>query len=738
MAKILAIDDQQSNLTAISALLERMIPDCVVTTASSGTVGLEQAVKTSPDAILLDIQMPEVDGFDVCQKLKADVTTRNIPVIMLSGVETETKSRIRGLNSGADVYLTKPIESAELTAYVKAMLRTKKTQDRLAQEKQTHERIVVEQSDHIKHCRYNLAERVKELDCLYEISRLVDKEGGCLERILQGVVDLIPPSWQYPELSCSRCVVNGREYKTPNYVDTPRSQQSDIFVRGEWIGFLKVCYLAEIPESDENPFLKEEENLLKAIAERLGQIIEHRQTEVALTERETQYQVFSETVTDGIAVIQMGQLVSANTSFCSMFDFNRPEDLIGTPAIELISDHFKERFKKMLESLELGTSDSSVFHGMCKARHGRLFRTEGRYTATQWNGKTSFFVTIRETVDPTGLKKSIRNGSLDLNVENMDCPSTIKERCRLDNIIGKSRQMNEVYKQIVNVSTSEANVVIYGESGTGKELVARSLHQRSGRSTKEFVAVNCSAIPETLLESEFFGYKKGSFTGARIDKFGFLDIADGGTLFLDEVGDLSLTMQVKLLRAIEGGGHIPIGGRRARKSDFRMIAATNKDMRELVREGRVRKDFFYRIEVIPIHIPPLRNRLEDLDLLIEHYLRSKVNDKEEPPTIPERVRQELHNYRWPGNVRELQNVLDRYLTLGYLNHRAPHQEITTPLAHPSSNTKGRDLRRATADFERDLILRALKENNWHRGKAARMLGIDRKTLFRKVQAFGVN
>ncbi len=316
---------------------------------------------------------------------------------------------------------------------------------------------------------------------------------------------------------------------------------------------------------------------------------------------------------------------------------------------------------------------------------------------------------------------------------------------QLGHLIGKSQPMQEVYTTIAKAAGSNANVIIYGESGTGKELVAKTIHELSSRAHHNFVAVNCSAIPETLIESEFFGYTKGAFTGAAADREGYLDRADGGTLFLDEIGDISLGMQVKLLRVLEGNGFCPVGGRETHLPNLRIVGATSRDMEELVREGKIRKDFYYRIHVIPVHLPPLRHRKDDLGLLTSHFVRN-LSMGQRPPELGDDLMRRLAAHHWPGNVRELQNVLHRYLTLGRLDF-TPEGPHSTPLPAPITaaheaptayqETEGR-LQHAMASFEKEQIVEVLNQTHWHRSRAASLLGISRKTLFRKMRLYGIN
>ena len=290
----------------------------------------------------------------------------------------------------------------------------------------------------------------------------------------------------------------------------------------------------------------------------------------------------------------------------------------------------------------------------------------------------------------------------------------------------------------------DANVIVYGESGTGKELTAKTIHELSDRRDKPFVVVNCGAIPENLLESEFFGYCKGAFTGAGTDRQGYLDLADGGTLFLDEIGEIGLGLQVKLLRVLEGGGYMPVGGNKVKQPDIRIIAATNEDLVKKVRKGDVRLDFFYRIHIVPIHMPPLRNRKEDLPLLLDHFFSTYDNREKLPPLTGEII-ERINQYSWPGNVRELRNTLRRYVTLKKFDTLDPSlfalDNTPEPIEIPDKNQPIKsdrdDLRSAIETFEKEHITDVLIKHRWQRNQAATALGINRKTLFRKIQRHGI-
>lgn len=322
-----------------------------------------------------------------------------------------------------------------------------------------------------------------------------------------------------------------------------------------------------------------------------------------------------------------------------------------------------------------------------------------------------------------------------LRIENARLKESLSDRYKFGSIIGKSRPMQEVYESIISASASDAGVIIYGESGTGKELVAREIHNNSNRKDKKLVYVNCGAIPENLIESEFFGYRKGAFTGATKDKQGFFDIANGGTLFLDEIGEVPVNMQVKLLRAIEGRGYTPVGSTIVKKTDIRIIAATNRDLKELVRNGLMRQDFFYRIQIIPVYLPPLRERKEDIPLLVDHFLEQY--EKKDTPQVTARIKEALQSYDWPGNVRELQNTIHRFISLKKLDF------IEIDSIYPIYGEEFPDvdfdesfsLSQSVEAYEKKLLEKALKNNNWHKTRSAEALKIDRKTLFNKMKKY---
>jgi DNA-binding NtrC family response regulator len=314
----------------------------------------------------------------------------------------------------------------------------------------------------------------------------------------------------------------------------------------------------------------------------------------------------------------------------------------------------------------------------------------------------------------------------------------VEAHYHFDRIIGKSAAMQHVFDLIERLKDCQVDVLLTGESGTGKDLVARTLHYHSERKHRPFVPVNCAAIPEHLLESELFGYVRGAFTDARKDKRGLFVEAQGGSLYLDEIGELPLALQAKLLRVIEDKEVRPLGSTRGEKVDVRILAATNRDLRRAVAEGKFREDLFYRLNVVDIYLPPLRERLEDLPLLIEYLIEHSPQSARARRLSAEALRI-LLNYPWPGNVRELKNVIERALVLCQGEEITetdlpPHLTMSKPQVATLEDAFLR--RRSLADLEREYILLTMERTEENKTQTADILGIDRKTLYRKLDEYG--
>ncbi len=418
-------------------------------------------------------------------------------------------------------------------------------------------------------------------------------------------------------------------------------------------------------------------------------------------------------------------------------DFNSLKALIHPDDKETALNIIIGSIKKKIDSFQV------EFRLKTKQGKWRWIMSRGKVVDKDENGNPVRMIGTHVDITDRKLnEEALRLSEAHLREENIRLKSSFKGSNHFGDIIGKSKKMHEVYEIILKAALSNANVIIYGESGTGKELVAKTIHDLSNRGHRKFVTVHCGAIPENLIESEFFGYKRGAFTGANIDKLGYLDCADGGTLFLDEVGEIDLIMQVKLLRAIEGGEYTPIGSNEIKKSDIRIIAATNRDLKNSVEKGNMREDFYYRIHIIPVHLPPLRERKEDIPLLIQHFLQTYCEDKN-IPAISENIMKSMLSYDWPGNVRELQNTIHRYITLKEIDFTdIPQSKQTEPKIIPDDlifqDSRNLELRVAMENFEKKYIEKSLQEHQWNRSKVASILGINRRTLFRKMKNFGMS
>ncbi|HZS05535.1 MAG TPA: sigma-54 dependent transcriptional regulator [Blastocatellia bacterium] len=320
--------------------------------------------------------------------------------------------------------------------------------------------------------------------------------------------------------------------------------------------------------------------------------------------------------------------------------------------------------------------------------------------------------------------------------ENRYLRRELKQKYNFESIIGRSDALADIFRVVEKIAPTTSSVLIQGESGTGKELIARAIHYNSPRADGPFIAINCGALPETLLESELFGYVKGAFTGAQTNKQGLLRAADGGTLFLDEVGEMPAPLQVKLLRALQEREFTPLGSTRTEVFDARVIAATNRDLEEEINEHRFREDLYYRLSVISLTVPPLRDRREDIPLLVRHFVDKytrQLGDAEK--RVADEAMQRLINYEWRGNVRELQNAIERAVALSDERIEVAH----LPQKVREAPDAIRDLTGQTLtldELERRYILDTLSRVNDDKARAAAMLGIDLSTLYRKLKRYG--
>jgi DNA-binding NtrC family response regulator len=345
--------------------------------------------------------------------------------------------------------------------------------------------------------------------------------------------------------------------------------------------------------------------------------------------------------------------------------------------------------------------------------------------------KEGAFDYVTKPFDPDDLSHLIRNAAtqIALRKENRNMKEKMTTLVDVEDIVGESVALRKVLEQVERVAPSDSSVIITGESGTGKELVARAIHSNSSRKYFPLISVHCGALTESLLESELFGHEKGAFTGATFNRKGRFEMADGGTIFLDEIGTISPKMQIELLRVLETHSFIRVGGNKEIESDFRVICATNRDLKEMVKNGKFREDLYYRLNVVNIRIPPLRERIEDIPLLVNHFIRKYCTSMSRDLITVEPVAlKHLHAFEYPGNVRELENMIERAIVVGN-GKEIKLRDLPMGKEALSSSIESLD------ELEKKHILKILEKYNWNISRASKALKVDRATLYNKIKKY---
>lgn len=345
--------------------------------------------------------------------------------------------------------------------------------------------------------------------------------------------------------------------------------------------------------------------------------------------------------------------------------------------------------------------------------------------------KDGAFDYVTKPFDPDDLSHLIRNASKQilLSQENENLKNKVVLLDNVEDLIGNSEAMKQVLKQVESVAASNSSVIITGESGTGKELIARAIHSNSPRKYYPLVSVHCGALTESLLESELFGHEKGAFTGAMYNRKGRFEMADSGTIFLDEIATISSKMQIELLRVLETKSFIRVGGNKEISSDFRVICATNRDLKSMVEQGTFREDLFYRLNVVNIHVPPLRERTEDIPLLVDYFIRKYCTTMNKPLiTIDDAAMKRLEEYPFPGNIRELENMIERAIVIGN-GKKISLKDLPFGKDMIDNSIESLD------DFEKTFIRQILNKYSWNISRTAKALKVDRVTLYNKIRKY---
>lgn len=455
----------------------------------------------------------------------------------------------------------------------------------------------------------------------------------------------------------------------------------------------------------------------KEVIQRVETHLKLRNLQQDLRAETARFKTLTQATFETILIHVDGRVIDANPAASDLLQCDETQ-LLGANLSDLVGE-------------EIFNNVSSFQNGSCE---GVLTRFDGNSIPVEIRTKN---LTVRKklfsvtAIHDLTSQRQVELENKQLIQENKALKLHTQDRYKFGKFIGRSPKIQMVYELVSKASASTYPVVISGESGTGKELVARTIHDLCFQDSAPFISVNCGAVTESLFEREFFGHRKGAFTDAVHDGLGYLDAAHGGTLFLDEIAELPFPMQVKLLRVLERGEYIPVGDVLEKRADVRIVAATNKDLAMLVREGQFREDLFYRIQVIQISIPPLRERREDIRLLVEEIL-ARHNRNEKIANLPPQLREMLYHYDWPGNVRELINTLQRYLATDF---------VTLPGSPETNFTKNScvdvGLHEAVEALEKKMIQEALQKTKWHRSQSAEILRIPRRSLQRKIQKYGL-
>ena len=572
-------------------------------------MAIKSALAQPPSLILLDVRMPDMDGFEVCKRLKQDGRTCDIPIIFISALQ-DVQDKLRGFEVGGVDYISKPFQEEEVLVRVR-----------------TH-------------------------------------------------MDL-------------------------------RNMQLNL-----------------------------EEIVARRTAELESEINERKQAEKKLTKSEAKYRGLVDNSIVGVFATTLdGRFTFVNDAMAKMFDFDNPETMIAQRSLERWRDP-KDR-ERMLAELQ---------------QHGRVTNFEAE-TITHTDRKIHVLFSAKQVgndirgmvMDITERKQAetklqeayteIEQLQMQLQAESAYLQEEIKLEHNFENIIGQSDALKYVLHRVEMVAPQDSTVTILGETGTGKELIARALHQLSSRNKRPLVKVNCAALPAELIESELFGREKGAFTGATTTQVGRFELANKSTLFLDEIGELPFELQAKLLRVLESGEFERLGSPRMLHSDARIITATNRDLEEQVRKKRFREDLWYRLKIFPITIPPLRDRTEDIPLLVDHFVQffsRKMGKKTASLKITKSSMRALQSYSWPGNVRELEHVVESALIISEKNKL--HFDLPKTADAATSKLKSFE------EMEREYILEVLKAKDWKiggRDSASSILGLPPSTLRSRIKKLGL-
>ena len=610
---------------------------------------------------------------------------------------------------------------------------------------------------------YHLGERVKELTALHTTARLFQEDDGSTEHLFTKLVNLLPVSWQYPDITAARICFDTIEVSTSNYRVTPWVQQADFTCQENLVGVIEVVYLEERPDEVEGPFLAEERSLIHSLAEMLAIHLDRKHSSEALKKAhdELDARVRERTVA----------LTQANSSLTEEISQRKEaesqlERVIGK--LQRSHDDLQAMMNQLSIGVVLMDCTGNVLFLNREAQH-LCHKGSASYVGRHWSElfvDTDYIRLLQEMLSRLPSKREsvmVQMPSVAgericwANVDICDDPrdpqqkifylydaSEVEDLRRLlgetgkfQDLIGKSSGMQAIFQQIHELARVDSTVLIEGETGTGKELVARAIHRSSHRKDMPFVAVNCAGLTESLVASQLFGHKRGAFTGAVSDQTGLFEAAEGGTLFLDEIGDIPLAVQTSLLRVLQEREVTRLGEAKLRKINVRVIAATHHHLASDVESGQFRADLLYRIRVGRILLPALRTRREDIPLLATFFLgQCRATTGRPVNMISHEALRLLMAHDWPGNVRELQHAIEFAVIRSRGHTLQPHDFPPEVLDQPDLPriTRGKN---APVSDQDNSIFAALEKTGGNRSAAARLLGISRVTLYRRLSSLGI-
>ena len=716
---VLNVDDNRDSLRIKTVTLKRA--GFEVLEAESGREALQLVSRSRPDVVLLDINLPDLSGFEVCREIKTNPATSSTLVVQISACFTKGSDKIKGLDGGADGYLTSPVEPPLLVATIKSILRVRNAEGA--------------RSPMTLHWQAAFDAVTDGIALLDHQGRVIQCNASCEPLLGKARLEIAGRALSHLLPLESR---EGDANSAPLNLQSRSRQSTEVVLFGKWV---KITF---------DPVMTDDGSLLGAVCI-LSDITERKNLESSLQ----RLQHISEPAgCVFLAIRPDGKILDASKLAASLYGFSR-EELLSRNVRDLFAEPHASPAGVSATLKDCG----GIYQRMAHIhRDGSVFPVEmcSRYTALA--GGDAFLTVVRkaDTRPQEGPgcidtsfgscmqdRKSARQcGSL-AAVEELYLfagPSSfpVVTEYKLGELTSRNRRMQGILKVLPQISASNCTVLLQGETGTGKELLARTIHDMSPRAGKPLIIVNCAAVPDSLLESELFGYCAGAFTGAAKDKPGQFTLAGEGTIFLDEIGDLSPLLQTKLLRVLQEKTYHPLGSTKPETTGARFITATNHSLSGLVNEGKFRSDLYYRVNVVTLELPPLRERREDLSLLVENTLKNLNREYGKNITsVSNEVMAALQSHDFPGNIRELINILEHAYVLCSMPvievHHLPAY-FTAIHAGAGDPAQGKsDLR----SMEVRAIMEGLERNRYNRLATARELGIHKSTLFRKLKELGI-